>query len=371
MKQYHEMLTDTTKRGYWKDDRTGTGTISAHSYNFRHDMSEGFPLLTTKKMPFKTILTEWKWMMLGITDARWLQDNKCTIWDEWATISQCNKFKRVVGDLGPVYGHQWRNFGATPNSMYSTLWGKWRRMLIEVPQELSFDDIDNVYELRDSVVDRVANSRMDSYPKVTHDKLVAGLKDSKYLYTYNDDGVDQILNLVELLRDDPNSRRMIVTGWNPMEATKVALPPCHTMWQMQTTGAKLNLTLHQRSGDEFLGIPFNIAFYGFMIHFFAEMFQMEAGELVTNTVDSHIYNNHIDVVNTQLGREPYALPKLVFSDEYKAKLRTFASTTDYLITDSIVMKQSFNELISSMEIGKDVMLVDYKHHDRLRADVAI
>lgn len=396
MKHYLNMLESIETNGKDKLERTGTGTRSLHSYNFRHQMANGFPLMTTKFVSIKNVMTEWKWMMLGMTDVRWLQDHGCTIWDEWATISQCNKFDRIVGDLGPVYGHQWRNFGATRDShTMGYMASNWFRQLKEnwkndgTKDTLELDDeyhkeymgIHTVFDLRDSIIKVAKDKNVVMKPKVKEHYVKDKRTGNKYIYGYDKDGFDQIAWLIKELKFNPNSRRLIVTGWNPQEANEVALPPCHTMWQLHTVvesvvdgkeiGKRiLNLSLHQRSGDTFLGVPYNIAFYGFMIEFFALMFDMTPGELVTNTIDAHIYWNHDEAVDTQKGREPHTLPSIEFDWGYIDTMRSFANS----ITKEMELKEignKFNELLTQLRINEDVYISSYNHHPSIKADVAV
>lgn len=262
---YHKMLEHILKEGENHDDRTGVGTVSVFGYQCRYDLADGFPLLTTKKVSLKNIVTELVWFLRGITDNKWLTDRGCTIWNEWATAEQCAKFGRAEGDLGPVYGHQWRRFGAK-----------------------------------------------DVGPIGGHPF------EGPYVPSYSG-GVDQIQKLSYGLRNTPNSRRLIVSGWNPAESDDVALPPCHTMFQCKVRkGPKgsrgiLDLHLMQRSGDAFIGIPYNIASYSILLQLLAHTHGMRPGTFVHTIADLHIYSNHRDQVNEQLGRDPltYVAPTVV------------------------------------------------------------
>ncbi len=246
MRQYLDLLQTVLDTGTQKSDRTGTGTKSVFGYQMRFDLSKWFPLLTTKKLHTKSILYELLWFLSGSTDVRWLQERGVTIWDEWATKEQCARFGRLEGDLGPVYGHQWRNFGAT--------------------------------------------RKPDG--------------------TYEKDGVDQISRLIEMIKKTPDSRRLIVSGWNPKEADQVALPPCHTLFQFYVADGKLSCQLYQRSADIFLGVPFNIASYAFLIHMIAQVCGLQAGHFVHTLGDAHLYSNHLEQAQLQLTREPRPLPML-------------------------------------------------------------
>jgi thymidylate synthase len=212
----------------------------------RFDLSQGFPLLTTKKLHFSSIVHELLWFLSGSTDVRPLQEKGVKIWNEWATAEQTARFGRKEGDLGPVYGHQWRNFGAT--------------------------------------------RKPDG--------------------TFESDGVDQIARLVEGLRKNPDSRRHIVTGWNPKEADDVALPPCHTLFQFYVQSGKLSCQLYQRSGDVFLGVPFNIASYALLTMMVAEVAGLSPGDFVHTLGDAHLYKNHLEQARLQLTRAPRPLPRV-------------------------------------------------------------
>ncbi len=265
MKQYLDLLRHVLETGTKKDDRTGTGTLSVFGYQMRFDLRKGYPLLTTKKLHTRSIFHELLWFLHGETNVQYLKDNGVTIWDEWATAEQCARFGRKEGDLGPVYGHQWRNFGATlkPDGSYAP------------------------------------------------------------------DGVDQIKNLVEMIRKNPNSRRLIVTGWNPREADKVALPPCHTLFQFYVADGHLSCQLYQRSADIFLGVPFNIASYALLTHMIAQVTGLKAGDFVHTIGDAHLYLNHLEQTKLQLSREPRPIPTLKLNPERKEIL-------DFVYEDFVV-----------------------------------
>jgi thymidylate synthase len=246
MKAYHDLLARVLAEGSPRDDRTGTGTIGVFGHQMRFDLAAGFPLVTTKKLHLKSIVWELVWFLQGRTDNQWLNEHGVTIWDEWATEAQCARFGRRAGDLGPVYGHQWRNFGAT--------------------------------------------------------RLPDG--------SYARDGVDQIAWVMAEIRRNPNSRRLLVTGWNPREQADVALPPCHTFFQFHVQGGKLSCQLYQRSADCFLGVPFNIASYALLTHVIAQCCGLGVGDFVHAIGDAHIYRNHLEQVQLQLSREPRPLPRL-------------------------------------------------------------
>jgi thymidylate synthase len=247
MRQYLDLLETVLTTGEPRDDRTGVGTLSLFGWQTRYDLADGFPLVTTKKVHTRSVIVELLWFLSGRTDNGWLNQRGVTIWDEWATAEQTARFGRSDGDLGPVYGHQWRNFGASP--------------------------------------------RPDG--------------------TFEPDGVDQLARLVETIRTDPTSRRLVVTGWNPAEADRVALPPCHTLFQFYVSGGRLSCQLYQRSADVFLGVPFNIASYALLTHMVASVCDLEPGVFVHSFGDVHLYRNHIDQARLQLSRAPRPLPRLV------------------------------------------------------------
>ncbi|MTG97069.1 MULTISPECIES: thymidylate synthase [Myroides] len=247
MKQYLDLVKEVLEKGVQKGDRTGTGTKSIFGYQMRFDLSEGFPLVTTKKVHLKSIIHELLWFLKGDTNIKYLKDNGVRIWDEWADEN---------GDLGPVYGYQWRN--------------------------------------------------------------------------WNGEGIDQIKEVIETLKGNPTSRRIMVTAWNPsvMPDTsvsfaenvangKAALPPCHSFFQFYVSDGKLSCQLYQRSADVFLGVPFNIASYALLTMMVAQVCDLEYGDFVHTFGDVHIYNNHIDQVNLQLSREPKKLPKMLINSEVK------------------------------------------------------
>ena len=248
---YLDLLRHVMSEGTEKGDRTGTGTLSHFGAQLRFDLASGFPLLTTKKVHFKSIVYELLWFLSGSTHVDYLQENGVRIWNEWATAEQTARFNRPAGDLGPVYGHQWRNYGATKSEDGS----------------------------------------------------------------YNNDGVDQIVQVIEQIKTNPNSRRLIVSGWNPGEAEQVALPPCHTLFQFFVADNKLSCQLYQRSADLFLGVPFNIASYALLTQMVAQVCGLEVGEFIWTGGDCHIYQNHREQVELQLTRELYTLPTLTLNPE--------------------------------------------------------
>ncbi len=247
MQAYLDLLRTVLNEGVERSDRTGTGTRSIFGYQMRVDLRDGFPLLTTKKVHLKSIIHELLWFVRGETHVRPLQKAGVTIWDEWATPEQTARFGRKAGDLGPVYGHQWRNFGAT--------------------------------------------ERDDG--------------------TYESDGVDQLAYVVEQIRENPDSRRLIVSGWNPSEAERVALPPCHTLFQFYVSEGRLSCQLYQRSADVFLGVPFNIASYALLTMMVASVSKLEPGDFIHTFGDVHLYSNHLAQARLQLSRRPRPLPTMV------------------------------------------------------------
>ncbi len=252
MEQYLSMLEHILGHGEDRSDRTGVGTRSVFGYQTRYDLRGGFPLLTTKKLHLKSIIHELLWMLRGETHIAPLQAVKVSIWDEWATPEQTARFGRQPGDLGPVYGHQWRNFGATQ------------------------------------------------------------LPDGRYAR----DGVDQIAQAVHDIKTNPFSRKIIVSGWNAKEANQVTLPPCHTLFQFYShTDGGLSCQLYQRSADVFLGVPFNIASYALLTTMMAHVTGRTPRHFVHTFGDLHLYRNHQEQARLQLSREPRPLPKMHLNPE--------------------------------------------------------
>ena len=247
MKQYHDLLKSILAHGTEHRDRTGVGTISHFGYQTRFRLSDGFPIVTTRKIPFRWVAEELFWFLSGDTNEANLRAKGVDIWAEWADESHTQRFGREPGDLGPVYGYLWRSFGG-------------------------------------------------SYPAR--------------------DGVDQIASLINVIQTNPNSRRLIVTGWDPRYADNVDLPPCHTLFQFKVENERvLHCQLYQRSADAFLGVPFNISSYALLMHLIAHVCQLEVGEFVYTLGDYHIYQNHLEQVHELLSREPLQLPRLEIVDE--------------------------------------------------------
>lgn len=251
MKQYQELLKHILDNGTRHSDRTGVGTISVFGYQTRYDLRKGFPIVTTKRVPFRWIAEELFWFLSGDTNEKNLRARGVDIWAEWADAEHTARFGREEGDLGPVYGYLWRSFGG-------------------------------------------------DYPEMN--------------------GFDQIRDLIEQIEKNPNSRRLIVSGWNPETANKVDLPPCHTLFQFKVENERiLHCQLYQRSADAFLGVPFNISSYALLTEMIAHVCDLEVGEFVHTFGDLHIYQNHLEQVEELLNREPLPLPKLEFVDAENLK----------------------------------------------------
>ena len=274
MKQYLDLLQHIKEKGVKKEDRTGTGTISVFGYQMRFNLQEGFPLVTTKKLHLRSIIYELIWFINGETNIKYLKENGVTIWDEWAD----NK-----GNLGPIYGHQWRN--------------------------------------------------------------------------WNSDGIDQLQDVIYSLKNNPSSRRMIVTAWNPniipdssksfsdnVKNGKAALPPCHAFFQFYVSDNKLSCQMYQRSADVFLGVPFNIASYALLTHMIAQVCEYDVGDFIHSFGDTHIYLNHLEQVDLQLTREPMKLPKL-----------------------------KLNPLVKKIENFKyeDIEILDYNSHPSIKGKISV
>lgn len=264
MKQYHDLLKYVLENGVKKEDRTGTGTISVFGYQMRFNLQEGFPLVTTKKLHTKSIFHELLWFLKGSTNIQYLKENGVSIWDEWADAN---------GNLGPVYGYQWRS------------WPK---------------------------------------PDGSH--------------------VDQIKEVINQLKNNPDSRRIIVSAWNPGMIDQMALPPCHAFFQFYVADGKLSCQLYQRSADLFLGVPFNIASYALLVHMLAQVCNLEVGDFVHTLGDAHIYSNHIEQVNLQLSRDFLPLPTLKLNPA---------------VTDLFDFK------------FEDIEVVGYQSHPAIKAAVAV
>ncbi len=237
MRQYLDLMQHVLDHGHVKADRTGTGTRSVFGWQMRFDLSQGFPVLTTKKLHLRSIIIELLWFLRGETNIQWLKDNKVSIWNEWADEN---------GDLGPVYGHQWRHWPAR-----------------------------------------------------------------------DDSEIDQITQLIEGLKKNPDSRRHLVTAWNPSEVDRMALPPCHALFQFYVADGKLSCQLYQRSADIFLGVPFNIASYALLTMMVAQVVGLKPGDFVHTLGDAHLYSNHLEQAKLQLSRETRALPVMRINPDVK------------------------------------------------------
>ena len=264
MKQYLDLLRHVREHGVRKDDRTGTGTLSVFGYQMRFDLAQGFPAVTTKQLHLRSIIHELLWFLQGDTNIRYLHENKVTIWDEWADEN---------GDLGPIYGAQWRSWPA---------------------------------------------------PDGGH--------------------IDQIANAVRMIKTNPDSRRIIVSAWNVAEIDKMAIPPCHTLFQFYVAGGKLSCQLYQRSADLFLGVPFNIASYALLTLMMAQVTGLQPGDFVHTFGDAHLYLNHLEQTDLQLSREPFPLPQMRLDPEV-------ASIFDFKF--------------------ENFELVNYRCHPRIPAPIAV
>ncbi len=264
MQQYLDLLSRILNEGVHKGDRTGTGTLSVFGNQMRFNLRDGFPLLTTKKLHLKSIIYELLWFLRGDTNIHYLQEHGVRIWNEWADEN---------GELGPVYGHQWR-----------------------------------------------------SWPD------------------YKGGTIDQITNVLEQIKHNPNSRRMLVTAWNPAEVEEMALPPCHCLFQFYVADGRLSLQLYQRSADTFLGVPFNIASYALLLQMMAQVTGLEAGEFIHTTGDTHLYSNHLEQAKLQLTRTPRPLPKMKINPDVK---------------DLFAFKY------------EDFELIDYNSYPHISAEVAV
>jgi len=264
MQTYQDLMRFILKNGVQKSDRTGTGTLSTFGYQMRFDLQKGFPLLTTKKLHLRSIIYELLWFLKGDTNIQYLKENKVSIWDEWADEN---------GDLGPVYGKQWRSWAC--------------------PDGRTIDQIDKV---------------------------------------------------IQQIKTNPDSRRLMVVAFNPADVDQMALPPCHAFFQFYVAQGKLSCQLYQRSADVFLGVPFNIASYALLTHMMAQVCHLEVGEFIHTLGDAHLYLNHLEQAKEQLQREPRSLPKLILNPEVKD---LFSFTFD------------------------DVKIVEYNPHPPIKAEVAI
>ncbi len=252
MKQYHDLLREILAHGRKHNDRTGVGTISRFGHQMRFNLREGFPIVTTKRVPFRWVAEELFWFLSGDTHEANLRAKGVDIWAEWADEEHARRFDRAAGDLGPVYGYLWRSFGG-------------------------------------------------NYPQTN--------------------GVDQIARLLSEIETNPNSRRLIVTGWDPRVSDEVDLPPCHTLFQFKVEDERLHCQLYQRSADAFLGVPFNISSYALLTHLIAHVTGLQVGDFIHTFGDCHIYQTHLEQVEELLAREPLPLPALEIVDREKSLRR--------------------------------------------------
>ena len=264
MRQYHDLMKEVLAKGVNKSDRTGTGTISVFGHQMRFNLAEGFPMVTTKKLHLKSIIYELLWFLKGSTDNNWLKERGVSLWNEWAAPD---------GDLGPIYGYQWRSWPA-PNGQH----------------------------------------------------------------------IDQITEVLETIKKNPDSRRIIVSAWNVADIPRMALAPCHAFFQFYVADGKLSCQLYQRSADIFLGVPFNIASYALLTHMMAQQCNLEVGDFIWTGGDCHLYSNHLEQVDLQLSRDFFPLPKLNI-------LRKPASIFDYEF--------------------EDFEIVGYESHPHIKAPVAV
>jgi len=282
MKQYHDILRSILTQGSEHSDRTGVGTIAHFGYQTRFDLREGFPIVTTKRVPFRWVAEELFWFLSGDTNEANLRARGVDIWKEWADEAHTQRFGREAGDLGPIYGYLWRSFGG------------------QYPQR---------------------------------------------------DGVDQISRLIHEIESNPNSRRLIVSGWDPRVCDDVDLPPCHTLFQFKVEAERvLHCQLYQRSADAFLGVPFNISSYALLTHLVAHVCGLEVGEFIYTLGDYHIYQNHKEQVQELLSREPLPLPRLEIRDDTQ-KLRGIKELLDMRY--------------------ENIALVGYESHAKIAAPVAV
>lgn len=294
---YLQLLNQVLQEGEVRTDRTGVGTRGIFGAQVRYSLKDSFPLFTTKQVHFKSVAWELLWFLSGRTDNQWLQEHGVRIWNEWATKEQCAKFGREEGDLGPVYGFLWRHFG-----------------------------------------ENYAGPKGSPYLSLEPEGHYRTAGEIQY------HGIDQIARLIKEIKTNPQSRRLIVTGWDPRVATQVALPPCHTLFQFYVQEDRLSCQLYQRSADLFLGVPFNVASYALLTYIVANICGLKPHEFVHTMGDAHIYTNHVEQVKLQLQRTPYAPPKLEMT-------RQLTSIDDLKF--------------------EDFKLVDYQHHPKITATVAV
>lgn len=285
MKQYLDLEKYVLENGTQKGDRTGTGTISTFGYQMRFDLQEGFPIMTTKRVPFKLVVSELLWFLHGDTNIRYLLQHNNNIWNEWA-------FERFVKS-DDYKGEDMTDFGLRAErdpafkEVYQAEMEKFKTRILEDEAFANkYGELGNIYG-----------------------------KQWREWKTSQGETIDQLADLIEMIKTNPNSRRLIVSAWNPEDIPNMALPPCHSLFQFYVADGKLSCQLYQRSADIFLGVPFNIASYALLTHLIAREVGLEVGEFIHTMGDSHLYNNHIEQVKEQLSRTPHKLPKLVLSDK--------------------------------------------------------
>ncbi|EBF5114698.1 thymidylate synthase [Listeria monocytogenes] len=285
MKQYLDLEKYVLENGTQKGDRTGTGTISTFGYQMRFDLQEGFPIMTTKRVPFKLVVSELLWFLHGDTNIRYLLQHNNNIWNEWA-------FERFVKS-DDYKGEDMTDFGLRAErdpafkEVYQAEMEKFKTRILEDEAFANkYGELGNIYG-----------------------------KQWREWKTSQGETIDQLADLIEMIKTNPNSRRLIVSAWNPEDIPNMALPPCHSLFQFYVADGKLSCQLYQRSADIFLGVPFNIASYALLTHLIAREVGLEVGEFIHIMGDAHLYNNHIEQVKEQLSRTPHKLPKLVLSDK--------------------------------------------------------
>ncbi|EQC2226627.1 thymidylate synthase [Listeria monocytogenes] len=285
MKQYLDLEKYVLENGTQKGDRTGTGTISTFGYQMRFDLQEGFPIMTTKRVPFKLVVSELLWFLHGDTNIRYLLQHNNNIWNEWA-------FERFVKS-DDYKGEDMTDFGLRAErdpafkEVYQAEMEKFKTRILEDEAFANkYGELGNIYG-----------------------------KQWREWKTSQGETIDQLADLIEMIKTNPNSRRLIVSAWNPEDVPNMALPPCHSLFQFYVADGKLSCQLYQRSADIFLGVPFNIASYALLTHLIAREVGLEVGEFIHTMGDAHLYNNHIEQVKEQLSRTPHKLPKLVLSDK--------------------------------------------------------
>ena len=364
MKQYLDLCKKILEDGHWKDDRTGTGTYSIFGYQARYNLEEGFPLLTTKKVFLRGIIHELLWFISGSTNIKYLVDNNVHIWDDWAykayslsdefkgetmeefaeeikNADENSEFVKKWGELGPVYGRQWRNFNeegvdqlenlinqikTNPNSrrLIISAWNPCEVDKMALPPCHSFMQF---YVINGKLSCQLYQRSADIFLGVPFNiasyslftmmiAQVCGLKVGEFIHTMGDAHI--YTNHVDQIKTNPNSRRLIISAWNPCEVDQMALPPCHSFMQFYVIDNKLSCQLYQRSADVFLGVPFNIASYSLFTMMIAQVCGLGVGEFIHTMGDAHIYSNHVDQIKLQLSRDVRPLPKMKINPNVKS-----------------------------------------------------